>query len=43
MPVVPENQRYKIRFLYSRDVAWQETSLRAIAHLSKGLATVEER
>jgi hypothetical protein len=38
---LPDGGRYGIRFLYSSQVTWQATSLRAITNLSRGSVVAE--
>lgn len=38
-----EDKRYPIKIVYSRKITWQQTSLKAITHLSKGAVVTESR
>lgn len=38
---LPEEKRYPIKLLYSRQVTWQQTTLKALTYLAKGVVTVE--
>lgn len=38
---LPVDSRYPVKFLYTKSVTWQQTSLKAITLLAKGVVTAE--
>lgn len=40
MEMAPEH-RYPVKFIYSKKVTWQQTSLKAITFLARGIVTAE--
>jgi hypothetical protein len=38
---MPPDSRYPVKFLYSKKVTWQQTSLKAITFLARGIVTAE--
>ena len=41
MEMGPADQPYPVKFLYSKKVTWQQTSLKAITFLARGIVTAE--
>ena len=38
---MPADSRYPVKFLYSKKVTWQQTSLKAITFLARGIVTAD--